>query len=154
MKIALGGDHRGFDAIARVAERLRSEGHEVEILGPHTREPSDYPDASWAVAQAVAKGAAQMGVLIDGTGLGTSIAANKVRGIRAALVHDEITAEMSRTHNDANVICLSADLLGMALIFKIIDTCLKTPFSDGRHNRRVRKIAAMEQGLDPSTIRE
>lgn len=154
MRIALGGDHRGFDAITRLQERLRHEGHHVSVLGPFTREPCDYPDAAWAVAHAVARGEADMGLLIDGTGLGASIAANKVKGIRAALVHDEITAEMSRTHNDANVICLSADLLGIALIFKIIDTCLKTPFSGGRHSRRLTKIAAIEQGSDPTKLRD
>ena len=154
MKIALGGDHRGYDALERVAERLKNQGHQATILGPHTREPCDYPDAAWAVARAVSSGEADLGLLFDGTGLGTSITANKVKGIRAALVHDEITAEMSRTHNDANVICLSADLLGMALIFKIIDTCLACAFSGGRHTRRVRKIAAIEQGQNPATLHD
>lgn len=152
MRIALGGDHRGKEMLARLAERLTAQGHEVKSLGPPGDGPVDYPDAAFAVASAVARGEFDLGVLIDGTGLGSSISANKVKGIRAALVHDEITAEMGRSHNNANVVCLSADLLGMQLVFKIIDTCLRTPFGAGRHQRRLDKIAAIENGVDPATI--
>lgn len=152
MKLAVGGDHRGFDAVHRIGEHLSSRGHEVRIAGPCTRESCDYTDAAWAVGSAVAGGEAQMGILVCGTGIGTCIAANKIPGVRAALVHDEITAQMSRSHNDANVVCLSADLLGMRLIEKIIEICLSTPFSGGRHAKRLRKIAEIEQGRDPMTI--
>lgn len=149
MRIALGGDHRGRDAQARLEEHLRARGHTVALLGPRCEGACDYPDAAYSVASSVSRGEHDIGVLIDGTGMGSCIAANKVKGIRAALVHDEITAEMSRSHNDANVICLSADLLGVQLILKIIDTCLGTPFSGGRHAKRVEKIGLIERGVDP-----
>jgi len=152
MRIAIGGDHRGHDAILHLAERLKSLGHEVRTLGPVTREPCDYTDGAYAVARAVADGSAEFGVLVCGTGIGTCMTANKVDGIRAALVHDEITAQMSRSHNDANVVCLSADLLGIRLMDKIIDTCIGTTFSGGRHARRVKKLGAIERGEDPSRI--
>lgn len=154
MRVAIGGDHRAQDAIPRLAEHVRAAGHDVVVLGPSTIESSDYPDAAYSVAASVAKGNVDFGVLICGTGIGTCIAANKVGGIRAALVHDEITAEMSRSHNNANVICMSADLLGIRLMCQIIDTCLRTDFSGGRHQRRVRKIEAIEKGQDPLSIRE
>jgi ribose 5-phosphate isomerase B len=98
----------------------------------------------------VASGMADCGLLICGTGIGMSIAANKVKGIRAAVVHDEITAQISRSHNDSNVLCLSADLLGHRLIEQIIDAWLKTPFEGGRHARRLAKIRMIEEGRDPS----
>ncbi len=150
MRIAIGGDHRGHDAIVHLSEHLRALGHDVQTLGPVSREPCDYTDPAFAVASAVSGGKADMGVLICGTGIGTCIAANKMKGIRAALVHDEITAQMSRSHNDANVICLSADLLGIRLMDKIVDTCVNTEFSGGRHARRVKKIGAIEDGQDPA----
>lgn len=150
MKLAIGADHRGASAARLLAERLRSDGHEVSMFGSLSGEPSDYPESAYQVGSTVSSGQAERGVLIDGTGVGSSIAANKVRGIRAALVHDELTAEMSRSHNDANVVCLSADLLGQRLIEKIVQVWLATPFQGGRHERRIRKIAAIEQGQDPS----
>jgi ribose 5-phosphate isomerase B len=109
----------------------------------------DYPDMAYPVATAVATGDAQRGILICGSGIGMSIAANKVKGVRAALVHDEIGAEMSRRHNDANVLCLAADLLGVRLIERIIGIWLATEFEGGRHARRVSKITAIEQGHNP-----
>jgi ribose 5-phosphate isomerase B len=93
-------------------------------------------------------------VLICGTGVGMAIAANKVKGVRAAVVHDELTAEISRSHNDANVLCMSADLLGQRLIEKIVDVWIATPFAGGRHARRVHKIEAIERGDDPASVRE
>jgi len=149
MKLAIGGDHRGAAAVRLLAERLRADGHEVAVHGNLTGETSDYPDAAFQVATAVASGESQRGILVCGTGIGTSIAANKVPGIRAAVVHDELTAEMSRSHNDANCICLSADLLGQRLIEKIVDIWLATPFLGGRHERRIRKIAEIEKAHDP-----
>ena len=112
----------------------------------------DYPDAAREVGGLVAEGKADFGILLCGTGVGMCIAANKINGVRAAAVHDEITAELSRAHTDANILCLSADLLGQRLIEKIIEMFLKTPFEGGRHSRRVDKIRAIErehrQGTD------
>ena len=152
MKVAIGADHRGASSARLLADRLRSQGHDVNLLGSSTGEIADYPDPAWSVGRAVAGGQADRGVLIDGTGIGVSIAANKVRGVRAALVHDELTAEISRTHNDANILCVSADLLGQRLIEKIVDVWLATPFQGGRHERRLRKLAAIEGGTDPAGV--
>jgi ribose 5-phosphate isomerase B len=154
MKIALSGDHRGSGAAKAMADKLRQDGHEVQFLGQQGEQASDYPEQAFAVARAVADGKADLGVLVCGTGIGMSIAANKVKGVRAASVHDELTAQISRSHNNANVLCLSADLLGQRLIEKIVDTWLKTPFEGGRHSRRVRKIAAIEAGEDPGQVKE
>jgi ribose 5-phosphate isomerase B len=152
MKLALGADHRGVAAMRQLSERLASHGHEIVLHGSMNAEPTDYPDAAFRVAQAVSAHKADRGVLICGTGVGMCIAANKVDGVRAASVHDELTAEMSRSHNDANVLCLSADLLGHRLIEKIVDVWLATEFHGGRHERRVRKIGAIERGEDPSSV--
>lgn len=150
MKIAMGGDHRGTESVRAAAEKLRREGHEVSILGACSGEACDYPEPAYRVAHAVAGRQADLGVLICGTGIGVSIAANKIKGVRAATVHDELTAQLSRSHNDANVLCLSGDLLGQRLIEKIIEVWLKTPFEGGRHARRVDKIRAIEDGRDPA----
>ena len=104
------------------------------------------------LGHAIASGQADRGILLCGSGIGMSIAANKVKGVRAALVHDELTAEMSRSHNDANVVCMSADLLGQKLIEKIVEIWLTTPFQGGRHERRVKKIHAIENGVDPASM--
>jgi ribose 5-phosphate isomerase B len=127
-------------------------GHEVAVVGNLTGETCDYPDPAYLVGGLVSRGEVDRGILLCGSGIGMSIAANKIKGVRAALVHDELTAEMSRSHNDANVICLSADLLGQRLIEKIVDIWLTTGFSGGRHERRVKKIAAIEEGRDPSGV--
>lgn len=152
MKLALGADHRGVNACKQLADRLRSQGHEVELCGNLSGEMCDYPESAYVVAARVSQKGADMGILICGSGIGMCIAANKVKGVRAALVHDELTAEMSRGHNDANVLCLSADLLGQRLIEKIAELWLGTPFQGGRHDRRVRKIAAIEKGEDPAKV--
>lgn len=154
MKVVLSSDHRGAAAIRGLAERLRQEGHDAEVLGDCELPTVDYPERAFDVAQAVAAGKADRGVLICGTGIGMSIAANKVKGARAAVCHDELTAQLSRSHNDANIVCLSADLLGQRLIEKITEIFIKTPFEGGRHARRVRKIGAIENGLLPSTVKE
>ncbi|TVQ83224.1 MAG: ribose 5-phosphate isomerase B [Phycisphaeraceae bacterium] len=150
MKLLIGADHRGREPAERLTERLRQQGHAVECHIPGAGETSDYPDAAWAVAHAIAEKEADLAILLCGTGIGTSIAANKVHGVRAAVVHDEITAELSRAHNNANVICLSADLLGQRLIEKIVDRWLVTEFEGGRHDRRLRKIEMIERGDDPT----
>ncbi|GIK19654.1 MAG: ribose 5-phosphate isomerase B [Leptolyngbya sp. PLA2] len=152
MKIALGADHRGHAAVRTLLAKLSGEGHEVQLLGDCGGEVCDYPEPAWLVARAVASGQAERGVLICGTGIGMSIAANKVPGVRAAVVHDELTAQLCRSHNDANVICLSGDLLGVRLIEKIVDVFLRTPFDGGRHARRISKIEAMEHGREPSSV--
>ncbi len=145
MNIAIGSDHRGFEAKSRIVSILQRLGHEVLDVGPQVRESVDYPDFAFDVAQAVSAGRAERGILICGTGIGMCIAANKVSGVRAAPCHDCITAEMSRRHNDANVLCLSADLLGEELIDRMVRTWLETPFEGGRHARRVEKIASYER---------
>ncbi|MCL4741265.1 MAG: ribose 5-phosphate isomerase B [Phycisphaerales bacterium] len=152
MKIALGADHRGNAAVRTLLAKLAGEGHDVQILGDCGGEVCDYPEPASLVARAVASGQAERGVLICGTGIGMSIAANKVPGVRAAVVHDELTAQLSRSHNDANVLCLSGDLLGVRLIEKIVEVFLRTPFDGGRHARRVKKIEAMEHGREPASV--
>ncbi len=154
MKIALSGDHRGAQAARLLGDRLTREGHDVSVLGDLSGAVCDYPEPAFLVGKAVADGRADLGLLICGTGIGMSIAANKIRGVRAAVAHDELTAQISRSHNDSNVLCLSADLLGQRLIEKIVDLWLSTPFSGGRHARRVRKITAIEEGRDPTGVNE
>lgn len=154
MRIAMSADHRGSNAIRQLADKLRREGHQVDLAGDCSGAPCDYPEQAYPVARAVAEGRADVGVLICGTGIGMAISANKIRGVRAAVVHDELTAEISRSHNDSNILCMSADLLGQRLIEKIVDVWLTTPFAGGRHARRVRKIGAIESGHDPSTVQD
>ena len=151
MNIALGSDHRGVDAINQLAEQLRREGHTTEVFVPASGESCDYPEPAFQVATVVANGKADRGVLVCGTGIGMSIAANKVHGARAAVVHDELTAQLSRSHNDANIICLSGDLLGQRLIEKVVGLFIKGEFEGGRHARRVDKIAAIERGENPGS---
>ncbi len=151
-RLAIGADHRGSEAALRLADRLRAEHFEVHLELPPAGQPCDYPDPAFTVGTAVAQHRADLGILICGTGVGMSMAANKIKGVRAALVHDEITAELSRSHTNANILCLSADLLGLRLIEKIVDLWLKTPFEGGRHLRRIAKIEAIEAGHDPRTM--
>jgi ribose 5-phosphate isomerase B len=144
MKIAIGSDHRGFDAKRHLVGLLPQLGHEVLDVGPQGRDSVDYPDFAFQVARAVAEGRVERGILVDGTGIGMCIAANKVHGVRAAPCHDTITAEMSRRHNDANVLCLSADLLSEELMERMVRIWLETAFEGGRHARRVDKILRFE----------
>ena len=146
MKIVVGSDHRGFEVKRRIITVLQQLGHEVQDVGPGSRDSVDYPDFAFQVGLTVSEGRAQRGVLVCGTGIGMCIAANKVKGVRAAPCHDSITAEMSRRHNDANVLCLSADLLGEELIERMLRIWLETEFESGRHARRVEKIARFESG--------
>jgi ribose 5-phosphate isomerase B len=150
MKIALGADHRGAASAKQLADRLKSLGHEVAIVSSLTGDTCDYPIPAYAVGRAVSGNTAERGLLICGTGIGMCIAANKIKGVRAAVVHDELSAEISRTHNDANILCLSADLLGQRLIEKITEVWLTTPFQGGRHARRLEEIQLIEEGRDPS----
>ncbi len=153
MKIALGCDHRGAVATQALITHLKSDGHEVEPISEMSGAMTDYPDSAYAACIRVARGETERAILICGTGIGMCIAANKIRGIRAALAQDELSAQLSRTHNDANVLCLSADLLGHTLVKRIVDTWVHTPFDGGRHIRRLHKIEAIERGEDPSSLR-
>lgn len=152
MKIAIGSDHRGFDAKQQIKAIAAELGHECVDFGTNDNNPVDYPDLAYLAAGAVSKKEADRAILICATGIGMSMAANKVHGIRAALCHDELSAQISRDHNDANVLCLSADQVGALLLRKMVEVWLSTDFSGGRHDRRVRKIQAIEDGQDPRTI--
>jgi ribose 5-phosphate isomerase B len=145
MRIAVGSDHRGFNVKSKLLEVLHRLGHEVDDVGTYSADSCDYPDLAAIVAERVSAGQCERGILICGTGLGMCIAANKFHGIRAAPCHDDLTAELSRRHNDLNVLCLSADLLGERLIDRMVETWLNTPFEGGRHARRLEKIAELEQ---------
>lgn len=144
MKIALGADHRGYDAKARIIALLSELGQEAMDFGTDSTKSADYPDPAYAAANAVQSGKCDMGILFCGTGIGMSITANKLHGIRAALCHDELTAEMARRHNNANMLCLPADLIGDALMRRIVEVWLHTEFEGGRHERRIEKIAEIE----------
>jgi ribose 5-phosphate isomerase B len=150
MRIAIGSDHRGFDAKRRLVPMLRQLGHEVTDVGADSHDSVDYPDFAFQVAKSVSEGRVDRGILICGTGIGMCIAANKIKGVRAAPCHDSITVEMSRRHNDANVLCLSADLLGDELIGRIVRLWLETEFEGGRHARRVDKIKRIESEQPPA----
>jgi ribose 5-phosphate isomerase B len=144
MKIAIACDHRGYEAKERLKDYLTSAGHEVADFGCNSRESCDYPDLGLAGSCAVAEKNCDRGILMCGTGIGMSMTANKVKGIRAALCHDELTAEMARRHNNANVLCLPADLIGGELIRRVVDVWLRTEYEGGRHERRLAKIAEFE----------
>ena len=153
MKIAVGSDHRGFEAKEQIKAIIAELGHECIDFGTNDSNPVDYPDPAYSVAMAVSKKQADRAILVCATGIGMSIAANKINGIRAALCHDELSAQISRDHNDANVLCISGDLTGEVLLRKIVEVWLETKFSGGRHQRRNRKIAAIEEGKDPGEIK-
>jgi len=152
MKIAVGSDHRGFEAKQQIKAIATDLGHECIDFGTNDSNPVDYPDSAYLTATAVSKQQADRGILICATGIGMSMAANKVDGIRAALCHDELSAQISRDHNNANVLCLSADQIDMVLLRKMVEVWLETEFSGGRHERRVRKIKAIEEGKDPREV--
>ena len=154
MKIALGSDHRGYQLKGRLDKTLRELGHEVIDVGVDGSQRVDYTDYAEVVSRKVAAGDVDRGILICGTGIGMAITANKFPGVRAATVHDELTAEMCRRHNDVNVLCLSGDMLGERPIDDMIDIWLKTPFEGGRHARRVDKIRAIEDRITHSECNE
>jgi ribose 5-phosphate isomerase B len=144
MKVAIGSDHRGFLAKEHIKRMLTQMGHEVQDFGTTSDASTDYPDYAVPVCKAVLRGEAARGILLCGSGIGMCMTANKVPGIRAALCHDELTAEMSRRHNDANVLCLGADLLGEELMRRMVGIWMSTGFDGGRHERRVKKIMQAE----------
>ena len=138
--IALASDHAGYALKAELKEELERQGHEVLDLGTHGPESVDYPDFGHAMGQALEAGRAQRGVLICGSGIGISIAANRHPGVRAALCHDETSARLARAHNDANVLALGARLIGPEVAKNCLEVFLKTDFEGGRHAARVAKL--------------
>lgn len=144
MQIALGADHAGFALKEHVKQTLVTLGHRIDDLGTHSDAQTDYPPISAAVARAVASGRADRGIVLGGSGQGEQIAANKVRGIRAALCNDLYTARLSRLHNDANVLAMGCRVVGTGLADEIVKVWLETPFEGGRHQRRLDQIAEIE----------
>ena len=142
--VALGADHGGFALKEELKALVAALGYTVIDCGTHSTEAVDYPDLAYAVARLVSTGQAWRGILVDGAGIGSAMAANKVPGVRAALCYDHATAVNSREHNDANVLTLGAGLIGPALARQITQTWLATPFGGGRHQKRVNKIMEIE----------
>jgi ribose 5-phosphate isomerase B len=144
MRLAAASDHAGLSLKRELVESLRVKGHEVQDLGPEVEASVDYPDFAAAVAAVVAAGAADLGLLVCGTGIGMSISANKVHGVRAAVCRTELEARMARAHNDANVLCLGQRITGAGLAAAITDAFVAASFEGGRHQGRVDKIRALE----------
>ena len=145
MKIAIGSDHAGFELKEKIKQHLLEKGFEVDDRGTHSLDSVDYPDYAQAVGDQVAAKLADAGVLVCGTGIGMSIAANKIPGIRCAHVTSEIEAQLSREHNDAKVVAIGARVLPELSALAIVDTFLTTAFSGGRHQLRVNKISQLEK---------
>jgi ribose 5-phosphate isomerase B len=150
MKIALGADHAGVDTKNRIVEYLRSRGHDIEDVGTDSEDSVDYPDYAFAVAEMVSRGEADRGVLVCGSGVGMAMAANKVRGVRAALCFTVENAGLTRRHNDANVLALAGRQSEISELFEMVEAFLTTDFDGGRHARRVDKIRAYEERSDHS----
>jgi len=149
MKIALGSDHRGADLLRAIDQHLRAQGHETITSGICATDSCDYPDQAWSVGQAIQQGRAEVGIVACGSGIGIMMAANKMKGIRAALVGDVESAALTRRHNDANVLCLSGDRVDAPLGKRIADAFISTAFEGGRHARRVAKLAMIESDRAP-----
>lgn len=145
MRIALASDHGGYQLKQAVEDWVRELGHEVQDFGVHSPESADYPDYAALVASKVASGEYDRGILVCGTGIGMSIAANKVPGVRAAVCHDVFSAQATREHNDANVLCLGERVVGPGLARAIVEAWLRADFAGGRHARRVEKIRDLER---------
>ena len=145
--IVIASDHAGVDLKARIVELIGEAGHDVRDLGPEDTTSVDYPDFAHAVAGAVAAGEAERGILICGTGIGMSLAANRHPHVRAALCHDAFTAEMARRHNDANVLCMGARVIGVGVAEQVVRIFLDTPFEGGRHQRRVDLIEFKQEKI-------
>jgi ribose 5-phosphate isomerase B len=144
-RMVVGSDHAGFRAKENIKKYLEGAGYTVEDVGTHSEESVDYPDFAKAVGERVAAASGALGVLVCGTGIGVSIAANKVEGIRAALAHDSLTARRAREHNDANVIALGGKVVGDDEAIAIVQEFLSAKFAGGRHQRRIDKISEMDQ---------
>lgn len=146
MKISIGCDHGALDLKNAVVEHLQKQGHEVKDFGTYTLDSCDYPEFAAAAAQAVADGTCQKGIVLCTTGIGVSITANKIKGIRCALLSDVLSAKMTRLHNDTNVMALGAGIVGKNLALEIVDTWIGTEFSgEARHQRRIDKVMALEK---------
>ena len=146
MKIAIACDHGAFDLKQKVSAHLSAKGYEVVDFGTHSKDSCDYPDFAGPAARAVASGACEKGILLCTTGIGVSIAANKVKSIRCALLSDLLSAELTRLHNDTNMMAVGAGVVGENLALAIVDKWLTTPFSgEARHQRRIDKMMALEQ---------
>ena len=146
MNISIACDHGAVALKNKVAEHLRAQGHQVLDFGTHTTDSCDYPDYAVQAARAVADGRCQRGIVLCTTGIGVSITANKVPGIRCALLHDVLSAKMTRLHNDTNMMALGAGIVGENLALEIVDTWLATEFSgEARHQRRIDKVMALEK---------
>jgi len=152
VRVGFGCDHRGFAAKEWIIAALRQFGHECVDFGTNDRDPVDYPDIAYAVVRAVVETQVDRAILVDATGIGMPIAANKIKGILAAFCHDELSARLAREHMSVNVLCLSADHADQVLTRRIIEVWLSTGAGSGRHERRTRKIAAIEAGRDPREI--
>lgn len=146
LRIAIGSDHAGLQMRAAIREHLSAAGHEVDDRGTEGSASVDYPDFAAKVAAAVRDGDADLGVLVCGTGIGMSMAANRIKGVRAAVCTHELTARMTRAHNDANVLCLGERVIGIGTALAIVDAFVAAEFEGGRHARRVDKITALEDG--------
>lgn len=149
MRFAIGCDHAGLALKATLAEALRARGHQVEDMGTDGPASCDYADFAERVGRAVAAGRADQGLLVCGTGIGMAIAANKIPGVRAAVLSDTFSARSTRQHNDANVLCLGERVVGPGLALDILDAWLLASFEGGRHQRRVDKIRALEGAPTP-----
>ncbi len=146
MKIAIGCDHGALDLKNAVLAHLKKQGHEVMDFGTYTLESCDYPDFGEKAARAVAEGTCEKGIVLCTTGIGISIAANKIKGIRCALLHDTVSAKLTRLHNDTNMMALGAGFIGPMAALEIVDTWLGTEFSgEARHQRRIDKVMALEE---------
>lgn len=147
MKVAIASDHGGFNLKTEIVSLLEELGYEFQDFGCHSTDSVDYPDYAQVVAEKVAKGEFDRGILVCGTGIGMSIAANKVPGIRCALVHDAFSARATREHNDSNILAMGERVIGPGLAREIVQIWLTTPFAGGRHERRVQKIGQLEEKL-------
>ena len=145
MKLAVASDHRGFEAKKKLLPVLKRLGHEVQDFGCENTASCDYADFAAPAARSVARGENEAAILLEGSGIGMSITANKIHGIRAALIHDEVTARRAREHHHCNVLCLGTELLGEEHIRSIVEIFLSATFQDGRHQARIAKVMKIEE---------
>jgi ribose 5-phosphate isomerase B len=153
VRVSVGSDHAGYELKGLLIEHLKASGHDVADLGTNSMQPVDYPAFGAAVGRSVVSGDADLGLCICGTGIGISVAANKVRGVRAAVVHDASSARLAREHNGANVICFGARLVGPEVAVDSLDAFIKSEFQGGRHMRRIEQIAALEAESTDDPVR-
>jgi len=146
LKVALGADHGGFELKETIRRHLETQGIEVQDFGTHSKDSVDYPKYGFAVGSAIIKEKADLGIVVCGTGLGISMAANKIPGIRAAVCSETFSARMAREHNNANILALGARVIGVGLALDIVDIFLKTEFTGGRHALRISLISDIERG--------